>query len=397
MNSNERLIHKFYTCFKNKDFKGMQDCYADEATFNDAIFKNLNAAEVKAMWQMLITKGKDLRLEFNAISTFEDTAKAHWDAYYTFSATGNKVINRIDATFKIENGKIVKHTDNFNFYAWAKQALGLTGWLLGWTSFLHKKVSAQAMKNLAHFMAVKDNFSNQSSKYAKFRPTYPKALYDFLFSQVDQKRNAWDAATGNGQVAIELSRQFEKVFATDISSKQLDEAPKLANVIYKVERAEHTAFDNNEFDLITVAQAIHWFNFEDFFREVRRLLKPNGVFAAFGYGLMKITPEIDAVVYQLYEAILGTYWDVERKHIENGYLSIPFPFEEIKSPTFEIIAEWNFDQLVGYLETWSSLQHYIRAHGNNPIDLVYTDLKRAWGDQHVKTVHFPIVLKVFKI
>ena len=152
MNANEQLIHHFYTCFKNKDFKGMQDCYADDAIFSDAVFKNLNAEEVKAMWQMLITKGKDLRLEFTVISSTENTAKAHWDAYYTFSATGKKVINRIDATFEIENGKIVKHTDNFNFYTWAKQAFGLTGMLLGWTSFLNKKVSAQAMKNLENFM-----------------------------------------------------------------------------------------------------------------------------------------------------------------------------------------------------------------------------------------------------
>ena len=155
MNANEQLIHHFYTCFKNKDFKAMQDCYADEAIFNDAVFKNLNAKEVKAMWHMLISKGKDFRLEFKNISATEHTAKAHWDAYYTFSATGRKVINRIDASFEIENGKIVKHTDNFNFHTWAKQALGPTGLLLGWTDFLNKKVSAQAMKNLENFMALK--------------------------------------------------------------------------------------------------------------------------------------------------------------------------------------------------------------------------------------------------
>lgn len=152
MNTNEKLITHFYTCFKNKDFKGMQDCYADNATFSDAVFKNLTAKQVKAMWQMLIVKGKDFRLEFKDISATENSANAHWDAFYTFSATGKKVINRIDATFEIENGKIIKHNDNFNFYTWAKQALGLTGFLLGWTSFLNKKVSAQAMKNLEGFM-----------------------------------------------------------------------------------------------------------------------------------------------------------------------------------------------------------------------------------------------------
>lgn len=154
MNSNEQLIHHFYTCFKNKDFKGMQDCYADDATFSDAVFKNLNTKQVKAMWQMLIVKGKDLRLEFKDISAADNSAKAHWDAFYTFSATGKKVVNRIDASFEIRDGKIVKHYDNFSFYAWARQALGVTGVLLGWTSFLNKKVSAQAMKNLENFMKV---------------------------------------------------------------------------------------------------------------------------------------------------------------------------------------------------------------------------------------------------
>ncbi len=243
---------------------------------------------------------------------------------------------------------------------------------------------------------MKDNFSTQSSKYAKFRPTYPKEFYNFLFEKVDQKNSAWDCATGNGQVAVELANQFINIYATDISAKQLSQAPKLSNIQYKIERAEKTNFEDHQFDLITVAQAIHWFNFDDFFPEVRRVLKPNGVFAAFGYGLMKIIPGIDEVVHHLYEAILGTYWDEERRHIENGYLNIPFPFEEIKSPTFEIITEWNFDQLIGYLETWSSLQHYIKANEKNPIEFVYNDLEKAWGNQK-RVIHFPLILKVFKV
>jgi ketosteroid isomerase-like protein len=155
MNPNEKLIEHFYTCFQNKDFKGMQACYAENAVFSDSVFKNLNANQVKAMWEMLITKGKDLRLEFNVIEADGTTGKAHWDAHYTFSATGKKVINKIDAVFEFENGKIIKHTDYFNFHTWAKQALGISGLLLGWTSFLQNKVTAQAMKNLEIFMGKK--------------------------------------------------------------------------------------------------------------------------------------------------------------------------------------------------------------------------------------------------
>ena len=152
MNANEQLIKHFYTCFQNMDYKGMQNCYADHATFNDAVFKDLNAAQVKAMWEMLITSAKDFKIEFSNIQADEKTGKAHWDAYYTFSKTGNKVVNRIDATFEFENDKIVKHTDDFNFYTWAKQALGTTGLLLGWTSFLKSKVQTNAMANLTNFM-----------------------------------------------------------------------------------------------------------------------------------------------------------------------------------------------------------------------------------------------------
>lgn len=150
--TNQELITHFYTCFQNKDYKGMQTCYADNATFSDEVFINLNANEVKAMWEMLIKTGKDLKLDFSKIEANEQCGKAHWDAYYTFSKTGNKVINRIDAQFTFENGKIIKHIDSFNFYVWAKQALGFSGILLGWTSFLKNKIRTIAMKNLQNFM-----------------------------------------------------------------------------------------------------------------------------------------------------------------------------------------------------------------------------------------------------
>jgi ketosteroid isomerase-like protein len=153
MNANEALITRFYTAFQNKDVSTMQECYSDQATFNDAAFVNLNAKEVRAMWAMLIKGGKDMRVEFSNVRANEDSATAHWDAYYTFSATGRKVLNQIDASFIIEDGKIVKHTDHFDFYIWSKQALGLPGLLLGWTSFLKNKVRKRASAKLAAYMA----------------------------------------------------------------------------------------------------------------------------------------------------------------------------------------------------------------------------------------------------
>jgi len=155
MTANEKLIRTFYTAFQNKDYTIMQQCYADNAVFNDAVFKNLNAPQVRAMWEMLCVKGKDLKLEFKNVSVNNARGSAEWTAHYTFSATGKKVVNRIKASFVFENGKITFHTDDFDFYSWAQQAFGITGLLLGWTGYFKNKVQKQAMKNLHAFMNKK--------------------------------------------------------------------------------------------------------------------------------------------------------------------------------------------------------------------------------------------------
>ncbi len=155
MNNNEKLIEHFYNSFKNKDYKAMQDCYADNATFSDAVFQNLNSAQIKAMWEMLIRRGKDLQIRFQNVSADEKSGSAEWIATYTFSQTGNRVENHIKASFEFENGKIVKHIDAFDFYKWSSQALGLMGKLLGWTSFLQNKVRQTARKSLDDFMNSK--------------------------------------------------------------------------------------------------------------------------------------------------------------------------------------------------------------------------------------------------
>jgi len=153
MLQNKERINKFYTAFQKKDYKTMQDCYANNATFSDPVFENLNAAEVRAMWQMLITRATDLALEFKNVAADETSGRAEWMATYTFTSTGNKVVNKIKANFVFENGKIKEHKDSFGFYKWAKQALGFKGLLLGWTSFLHNKVKQQARNNLIKFMS----------------------------------------------------------------------------------------------------------------------------------------------------------------------------------------------------------------------------------------------------
>ena len=152
MESNREVIEKFYLAFKNKNIVEMQNCYADTAIFSDPIFHNLNAEQVRAMWEMLIKSGKDMRLEIVDIQGTDEGGMAEWTAYYTFSATGNKVVNHVKASFLIANGKIIKHTDSFSFYKWARQALGIAGILLGWSSFLRNKVAKKARNNLDLYM-----------------------------------------------------------------------------------------------------------------------------------------------------------------------------------------------------------------------------------------------------
>jgi SAM-dependent methyltransferase len=240
---------------------------------------------------------------------------------------------------------------------------------------------------------MKDNFSTQAIQYAKFRPTYPSMLYDWIKVNLKCKALAWDCATGNGQVATELAKFFDQVIATDISAKQLENAVKTNHLHYRIESAEETSFADHSVNLITVGQAIHWFKFDQFFAEVKRVLKPDGLFIAFGYELMKITPSIDIIINKFYSDIIGIYWDEERMHIEKQYETIPFPLNEIQVPPMEIVVTWEFPQLIGYLETWSAVQHYIKANGQNPLELVMADLMDAWGVKIAHSVHFPLIIK----
>ncbi|MBC7774634.1 MAG: nuclear transport factor 2 family protein [Phycisphaerae bacterium] len=150
-------ITKFYTAFQQKDYETMASLYHPEATFKDAAFDLKSGKEAGAMWKMLLTAGKDLRIEFSEVKADEKTGSAHWEAWYTFSKTGRKVHNIIEARFEFKDGLIYRHTDHFDFWRWSRQSLGLTGWLLGWSGFLKNKVGASAMKSLQAFMAKSAN------------------------------------------------------------------------------------------------------------------------------------------------------------------------------------------------------------------------------------------------
>jgi SAM-dependent methyltransferase len=246
-------------------------------------------------------------------------------------------------------------------------------------------------------MSTKDYFSGHSKIYAAFRPQYPEELYAFILNHTKNTTAAWDCATGNGQVAQYLSGHFEKVFATDISQPQLDHAFKAGNIFYSVSKAENTSFPENQFDLITVGQALHWFRVDDFYKEVNRTSKPGGLLAVWGYALLTIEPHIDNCFMDFYDLTVGPYWDNARKLVENQYQDIPFPFQEYKTPTFQLKVEWTLDQFAGYLTSWSATQKYIQTKGFNPVDNFIPTIKKFWRADERKQVTFPVFLRLGKI
>lgn len=243
---------------------------------------------------------------------------------------------------------------------------------------------------------MKDNFSKQSADYSKYRPTYPADLFDFLNTLVSSKETAWDCGTGNGQVAAMLTSLFDKVCATDISENQIAHAVKKDNIIYKVERAEYTSFADEQFDLVTVAQAIHWFDFDAFYSEVKSTLKHNGIIAVIGYSLPLIDKKVNEVLNEFYHNVVGQYWDNERRYVDEEYKTIPFPFNEIETPPFSTQYDWNLDHFTGYLNTWSAVQHYKDKNNLNPVNLIVDDLKKIWKADEIKVVNFPVLLRVGK-
>lgn len=247
---------------------------------------------------------------------------------------------------------------------------------------------------------TKDNFSAQSKGYSQFRPVYPTALYDEIRVHVEHLENCWDCATGNGQMALVLAEHFQKVEATDISQQQLDKAVIHHNITYSLSRAEHTTFEADSFDLITVGQAIHWFDFDAFNQEVKRVSKNGGVLAVVGYGLMFVNEAFDEKLMQFYDGTIGNYWDPERKHIESQYESIPFPFEAIElKQKHSIDVRWNLAQLEGYLNTWSSVNRFIKQNDHNPVTPFIQALRDAniWNDEQELDVHFPLFVKMGRV
>ena len=249
-----------------------------------------------------------------------------------------------------------------------------------------------------HMEPFKDNFSRQSDIYLKYRPLYPTALYSYLASLVSSHELVWDCGTGNGQAAIGLADFFNQVFATDPSEQQIANSIRHDRVHYKIEKAEQTGLTSNSVDLVTTANALHWFDLEGFFNEASRVLKPNGVIAVWAYGNPTVSPDIDAVVQHYHDVVLHNYWLPENRLVEKGYSTISFPYQLLETPEFQCDRNMNRADFIGLLNTWSATQRYININIDNPTDHVASELCKYWPDTNEeKEIVWKLVLKVGRV
>ncbi len=208
----------------------------------------------------------------------------------------------------------------------------------------------------------------------------------------------WDCATGTGQAARGLSNYFDRIVATDGSEKQIVNAVGPENVSYRVATAEQSGIKASSVDLVTVAQALHWFAGDAFFKEAKRVLKPNGIIAAWTYNLLKIDENIDPILQKFNEDIIGEYWPPERQLVRDEYRTIDFPFDEIVMPAYSMEALWTLDDLLGYLATWSSVVRYRQARGHDPLKIIQPELSAVWGEKEkTKAVRFPLGFRVGRL
>jgi SAM-dependent methyltransferase len=242
--------------------------------------------------------------------------------------------------------------------------------------------------------AFKDHFSSHAADYARSRPTYPPELFEFVASLPAERNLAWDAGTGNGQAAVGLAAHFDRVTATDPSEEQLRSAFAHERVDYRRAPAEDSGLDDRSVDAVTVAQAAHWFDLDRFYGEVGRVLKPGGAIAIWCYILTRVSPEIDDVIDRYYYDTVGPYWPKERKLVDDGYASLPFPFDEVPAPEMQIRLRWTLGDMIAYLRTWSPTRLYIKATGVDPVTLVEPELSAAWGAPEVpRDVMWPIRMR----
>jgi SAM-dependent methyltransferase len=241
-----------------------------------------------------------------------------------------------------------------------------------------------------------DHFSAVAERYARQRPSYPEELFAYLARVAPGHGLVWDCAAGSGQASLPLARHFRRVVATDASAAMLAQAPPHPSVEYRMAPAHLSGLIEASADLVTVAQALHWFDLAAFYGEVDRVLRPGGVLAVWTYGSQVLDDSIlNEIIQRFYREIVGPYWPPERRHVEAGYRTLPFPYPELEPLTFDMKREWDLDELLGYIGTWSACQRFREAKGVDPVPGVRGQLLAAWGGpQSPRRVRWPLSLRV---
>ena len=229
-------------------------------------------------------------------------------------------------------------------------------------------------------MSFIDLFSNKSDLYATARPQYPKELYEFLASCCSCRKRAWDCGAGSGQSSVSLVEYFAEVYATDASKQQIANAMQKSGVFYSVQPAEQTSFADDYFDIVTVAQALHWFDLDRFWLEVTRVLKSDGLFAAWGYDWFSISPKIDQIIQKSILDIIASYWSPRARLVWNGYRDVDFPFQPIPVPSMTLEVSWNLSELLNYLHTWSATRQCMEQQGTEFFEILGQRLLEVWGE-----------------
>jgi SAM-dependent methyltransferase len=247
-------------------------------------------------------------------------------------------------------------------------------------------------------MSFQDYFSKQASEYARYRPQYPGELFAFLASISPGLQLVWDCGTGNGQAARELVKHFSRVVATDASAGQLAQTVAHARIDYRIERAEDVSLESHSVDLVIAATAVHWFDLEQFYGVVRRVLVTHGVLAVWTYHLPVIESGIDRVLAHYYRDVLAGFWSKQLRYVDERYQTLPFPFEPLQPPEFAMQADWDLRHLLGFLDSWSATLRYRQENGHHPISVIWPELAGAWGEPgRRRTIRWPIYLKVGRV
>lgn len=247
-------------------------------------------------------------------------------------------------------------------------------------------------------LQFKDYFSETATGYAQHRPRYPIELANYLASIAPSQHMVLDVACGTGQLSILLAACFDQVIATDASASQIANANPLSNVDYRVTPAAQSTLPDHSVDLITVAQAAHWLNLDDFYVEVQRVAKPDAILALVSYGITQVKNQtINQLILHFYHEVVGDYWPPERQHIVDGYRHLSFPFEELATPAFLMTAHWRCEQLIGYLNTWSAVTQAKKSGQEKAIDDFYRQLINAWGDEPEQEIFWDITIRATRL